>query len=331
MTTNFGFIIPQRGVLFGLGALRPLLELSKQVDESRLFDTVWVGDSLTAKLRPESLTCLGALAGMTENVRLAVGCMGSFPLRDPAVFAMQWATLDQIAEGRTLLSVCTGIQLDGGSASEGDNFGGIRNADRAALMEENLEICRKLWTGDEVNYHGRFHEYQKLRISPTPVQNPVPVWITANPRPSKYYEKVLRRIARTSDGFMTVYSGSETFASLLGSLGEALDEAGKPRDSFPIAIYHNINIGDNRPACLRATKEFTDRYYLPGHLDPWLDNMTVAGSVSECVDQLVSLSSESIDHIALRITSFDQADQLKILIGDVLPAVRERIQAVSLQ
>lgn len=327
--TTFGFIIPQRGSLFGLGPVRSLLKMSEQADQCGLFDTIWVGDSLTAKFRPESITCLGALAGMTEHVRLAVGCMGSFPLRDPALFALQWATLDQISGGRTLLSVCTGIQLDGGSVNEGQNFGGYRNSDRAGLMEENLEICRKLWTGEEIEHDGRYHHYERLQMIPRPIQDPIPVWITANPRPSKHYGNVLRRIATISDGFMTNYSGKENFAALLGNLGEALDEAGKAWESFQIGLYHNVNIGPSRADCLQATKAFCDRYYLPGHLDAWLDNMTVAGTVDECVDQLARLSSEGIDHIALRITSFDQQEQLKVLLGEVLPAASECINEAS--
>src|ERR1700730_1635238 len=133
---SLGFIIPQRGSLFGVGEIRDLLRMAVAAEDSGLFDTVWVGDSLTSKARPEALTCLGALAGMTHHLRLGVGCLGSFAVRDPALFALQWATLDQISEGRMLLAVCNGLQKrEGASEREGANFGGVRDRGRPGLVE----------------------------------------------------------------------------------------------------------------------------------------------------------------------------------------------------
>jgi alkanesulfonate monooxygenase SsuD/methylene tetrahydromethanopterin reductase-like flavin-dependent oxidoreductase (luciferase family) len=97
--TSFGLIIPQRASMFGVAPVRELLDLAPVAEQSGLFDTVWVADSLTSKSRPEALACLGVLAGTTSTLRLAVGCLGSFAVRDPALLACQWATLDQVSGG----------------------------------------------------------------------------------------------------------------------------------------------------------------------------------------------------------------------------------------
>lgn len=110
MVKSIGLIIPQRAALFEVATLPELLQLAPAAESSGFFDTVWVGDSLTSKARAESIACLGALAGLTESLRLAVGCMASFPIRDPALFAYQWASLDEISGGRMLLAVCNGLQ-----------------------------------------------------------------------------------------------------------------------------------------------------------------------------------------------------------------------------
>jgi hypothetical protein len=44
-----------------------------------------------AKPRPDAIAALGALVVVTSRLRLGVGCMASFALRDPLVFALQWA------------------------------------------------------------------------------------------------------------------------------------------------------------------------------------------------------------------------------------------------
>ena len=53
-------------------------------------------------------TLLAAVAGRTERVLLGPACMGSFALRNPLVFAYEWASLDVLSNGRTRLVACAG-------------------------------------------------------------------------------------------------------------------------------------------------------------------------------------------------------------------------------
>src|SRR5438105_4784956 len=81
---RFGLSLPNRGVLFGATSVDELLELSEQAEASCAFDSIWVGDSLFAKPRLESLVLLSAIAARTRRVRLGTCCLSTFPLRDPA-------------------------------------------------------------------------------------------------------------------------------------------------------------------------------------------------------------------------------------------------------
>ncbi|PYM69765.1 MAG: hypothetical protein DME03_21965, partial [Candidatus Rokuibacteriota bacterium] len=107
--TKFGFTLPQRGVFIGVTTMDRMMALAAEVDANPLFDSIWVGDSLLAKPRPDSLALLGGLGTATRRLALGVGCMASFPVRDPIIFAYQWATLDLMSRGRMLLAACTGI------------------------------------------------------------------------------------------------------------------------------------------------------------------------------------------------------------------------------
>ena len=62
---------------------------------------------------------LAAIATHTKRVRLGTICMASFPVRHPVLLAIQWASLDQISKGRSLLGVCIG----GGHEGELRAFG----------------------------------------------------------------------------------------------------------------------------------------------------------------------------------------------------------------
>src|SRR5487761_867392 len=105
---NFGLTLPNRGVLFGATSPKQLLDISRQAEDSGLWHTIWVGDSLVAKPRLESITLLSAIAAVTNKVRLGTACFASFTTRHPVPLAIQWSSLDLISEGRALLCVCLG-------------------------------------------------------------------------------------------------------------------------------------------------------------------------------------------------------------------------------
>jgi len=317
----FGFTIPQRGILFGILSLPEMVELGADADRSGAFGSLWVGDSLGAKPRPDSLTLLGALAGVTNTVTLGVGCMASFPVRDPIVFAYQWATLDVLSQGRMTVAVCTGlVKPDGASEREGAPWG-IRDRDRAARMTENIEICRKLWTESSTSYRGTYTSFNDVTIEPRPVQNPPPIWIAANPSPGPFFEGALRRVAEKADGWMSVQLGPGVFGASWNALSGFLREDDRDPETFPTLAYHNINISADRQAALEETDRFLTEYYGPVFLPPMVQAWTAAGRPEDCVEQLRSLQAQGAKHITLRITSWDQRKQFDRLLGEVLPAL----------
>ena len=139
-TPAFGFTLPQRGIFFGVTTVPEMLALASKADADPLFGSIWVGDSLGAKPRPDSIALLGALTAATQRVSLGAGCMASFPVRDPLVFAYQWATLDLLSNGRTLLAACTGLVGGGASAREGVPYQ-VADRERVARLVENIEIA----------------------------------------------------------------------------------------------------------------------------------------------------------------------------------------------
>lgn len=318
---SFGLTLPQRGALFGISSLADMITMAREAERSGVFDSIWVGDSLFAKPRPDSIGLLGALASATERVKLAVGCMASFPVRDPIIFAYQWATLDQISRGRMLLAVCTGI--GGPSDSEGAHWG-IPNSERAARLAENIEICRRLWGGQDVSFAGKFRSFEHVTVEPRPVQQPCPIWIAANPLKPQYVESAMQRVARKADGWMSVQLTPKLFATLRAKLREFLTQEDRDPDKFPCVAYHNINVGADRATALAETQRFLDAYYGPGVFSPSMTAAwTAAGTADECIEHLRELVRDGARGIALRFTSWQQREQYQRVVNDVLPQVRE--------
>ncbi|HWH77286.1 MAG TPA: LLM class flavin-dependent oxidoreductase, partial [Candidatus Binatus sp.] len=81
---SFGLTLANRGVIIGAVTVPQLFDMARRGEDSGAFSAVWVGDSLLAKPRLESIALLSALAVVTKKVKLAVGCMATFPHRHPA-------------------------------------------------------------------------------------------------------------------------------------------------------------------------------------------------------------------------------------------------------
>ncbi len=324
--TKFGLTLPQRGVFFGITTVSDMLALASDADGLDLFDSVWVGDSLLAKPRPDSLTLLGALASATQRLTLGVGCMASFPVRDPVIFAYQWGTLDLISQGRMLLAACTGIVGGGASAREGAHWN-VADGERAARLEENISICRRLWGEENVSYSGTFHSFEDVTIIPQPVQQPCPIWIASNPSPARLqrsaWERALRRVPRLADGWMSAQTNPKAFGTNWSKISELLKQEGRDPASFPNIAYYNININPDRQAALEESKRFLDKYYGPIFTPTMVEAWTASGTPHQCIEQLRELIGDGAKSITLRITSWQQKEQFKRMVQEVLPYVRD--------
>jgi alkanesulfonate monooxygenase SsuD/methylene tetrahydromethanopterin reductase-like flavin-dependent oxidoreductase (luciferase family) len=316
---KIGLTLPQRGTFFDVLSLSELVETGHQADETGLFDSVWIGDSLLAKPRPEAVALLGSLAAVTRRVTLAVGCLATFPVRDPLLFADQWATLDQLSGGRMLLAVCTGIvKPNDASAREGAIYG-VTDASRAARMEENMEIVRRLWTEDDLSFTGRYTSFENVTLRPKPVQSPPPIYIASNPVPQPLATRALRRVACVADGWMTTRKSPEHLTVNLPAIKEFLVEEGRDPAAFGVSAYHNLNLNPDREAAYEESYRFLGEYYGPVFSPEATRHWTAAGTPEQAAADIERLYADGATEVTLRITSWDWRSQLKMLVEDVIP------------
>lgn len=184
---KFGFVLPW-------GDARTAANLAEIAEESGwdgffVWEPVWGVDAWVA---------LGAAAMRTEQIRLGT-MLTPLPRRRPWDLAGQAATLDNLSDGRVILSVGLGAVHDGWRAFEADPG----RVARAELLDEGLDIVTGLWAGQPFEYDGKHHQVQStdFMVPPPPVQRPrIPIWVVgAWPRP-----KSMRRAARY-DGFLPNY------------------------------------------------------------------------------------------------------------------------------
>jgi len=319
LPTKFGISLPNRGALFGLTDVNELIETAVMAEQSGVFESVWFGDSLIHKPRLEAITMLAAVATHTKKVRLGTICMASFPVRHPVLLAIQWATLDQISKGRSLLGVCIG------GAHEGElRAFGVKKEERIGRMREGIELMRQIWSDQEFTHHGKYYNFENYNILPKPVQKPPPIWIAVSPEREQVGDKVadqaIRRVGLLADGYITLGVTAEELGKRLRVIEQTASEIGKDLSNFEIAIHGMVNINDDKHTAYRQSKEYFNHYYSPTYppeslIEVWLAH----GPAKKCAKLIQEWIDMGISTPVLRFTASDQRGQVKRFVEEVLP------------
>jgi len=317
---RFGLTLPNRGVIIGATTVEELLALTEKAEEAG-WDSVWVGDSIFAKPRLDALVLLAALAARTRRVQLGPACFASMPLRHALLLAYQWCCLDFMSNGRTIFVACQGAKEGGGKFEEEFAAFQVDPASRMRRMEEAIEILRLTTSQEHVSYQGQYNQFSDVTVLPRPVQQPIPIWVTANPDPRfpKMAERALRRVARYGDGWMTTGNTPASFTADLATIQRYASEEGRNLSpSFEACLYYNINVNEDRQAAFQESKKFLDTYYSVDYPRFFVEHWVALGSPQECIDHLRAFINAGATTITLRLTSYDQQRQFERVTNEVL-------------
>lgn len=248
---QIGYLLPTRErVMEGQPETASLLELAVRAERLG-FDSVWVGDSLLARPRHDPLTLLAAAAARTRRVTLGTAVF--LPaLRNPVVLAHQLATLDQISEGRFVLGA--GIASDVPSIRAEFAAAGVPFEGRVGRMMEGLRLCRALWTGQPVDWQGRWPVQGVLGPTPHRPSGP-PIWMAGSVRPA------LERAARHFEGWFANESDLGRWRGQWAEVKQILAEAGRDASRFVAAIYTTLAIDEDAARANRRIDAFLEKYY----------------------------------------------------------------------
>lgn len=315
----FGITVPNRLPVMRSYPVQDLIKLVELAEEIKHFDSAWVGDNLLTKPRLDSVTLLSALAVKTKRLKLGTACMASFPLRDPVILAIEWATLDILSSGRTILGVCIGGAVSGGEISPEKEFAtfGRSLKDRVGLVVEGVELLRRLWSGEVVTYNGKHYRVEGIKLDVLPLQKPLPIWLAVTPRPEGA-EKTLRRVARLFDGWMTTKLSPMSFELNWEMIKKYAAEYGRRIEEN--VLYYNININSDRERAFKEAKGFLDEYYMMDFSREGVDIWTAYGTPDDCIKRLEEYFYAGVKRITLRFCSYDQFEQLRRFEREVLPS-----------
>ncbi len=315
MPVEFGVLIPTReGIMSGRPETGPLLTMAERA-EAAGFDSVWIGDSITARPRHEPLTLMAAIAARTRRVRLGTGVL--LPaLRNPVVLAHLIATVDRVSEGRVILGV--GIAADTPSIRKEFAACGVPWDRRVGRFLETIEICRALWQRDGVSFTGKHFTLDGATVEPKPHRpGGPPIWIGGSG------PTALREAARFEAWFPTGPS-AEAFAEQFPRIQAAARAAGRPDGAVAGAAYLTLALDPNKAAAEQRLHRFLETYYAAPAAAMMARQATYAGPIEGCVEWLGRWIDAGARHLALRFAGGDQLAQVDEAAARLLPRLKAR-------
>lgn len=212
---RFGLHLPQLG---RSASCDHLVSVARRAEELG-FDDVWTADHVAVPLSlegmpsffPEPVPLLAAAAAHTRKVGLGTSVLVP-AYRNPMQFAKQWATLDWLSGGRTILGVGAGWLEEEFAAC------GVPMARRGQRLDDYIAGWRAAWSG-AVEFESTHFSFEGVRIKPTP-PGPVPIWVGGSS------EGALRRAAR-SEGWMGTWAPLKVFRERLEELRSYQQEQGR--------------------------------------------------------------------------------------------------------
>ncbi len=313
MAVEFGVLLPTReAVMSGRPETAPVLAMAERA-EATGFDSVWIGDSLTARPRHEPLTLLAAAAARTRRVR--VGTAVLLPaLRNPVVLAHVVGTLDRIAEGRLILGV--GIAADTLAIRKEFEAACVPFERRVGRFLETLEICRALWRRDGVSFSGKHFTLQDVTMEPKPHRpGGPPIWMGGSG------PTALREAARF-DAWFPSGPSVPFFAEHWPRVQAAARAAGRAPDDVTGAAYLTLALDPSPAAAEQRLHGFLETYYRAPARVILARQATYAGPIEGCVEWLQRWIDAGARHIVFRFAGGEQLAQVDAAAARLLPRLR---------
>ena len=287
-----------------------LAEYARRAEELG-FDSLWAWDHLFLGARRafpffEALTTLTWLAAQTREVTLGTGVL-VLPLRDPTVLAKVTGTLQAVSGGRLALGTAAGWYEREFEAV------GIPFRERGRVFERNLEILYRLWEEDYLTAdYGDLH-FRSVRMLPRPA-----------PRPQLliggYVDRVLRRVATRSDGWLTYFYTAESFGRAWAKIREFAEQAGRDPAELTNVAQLPVCVAGSYEEADKKARQFVGDYFDVAEWSESTPDSAIRGTPEQCAEQLAEHIDAGTRHIVLVPYNY-ALDQVEALASDVLPLI----------
>ncbi|HYZ59055.1 MAG TPA: LLM class flavin-dependent oxidoreductase [Nitrososphaeraceae archaeon] len=271
---------------------------SLSVNDHIVFHTSWL----------DAIATLSAVAAATTRILIGTSIL-NIVVRNPVVCAKALAAIDILSSGRLFAGVGPGSHIGDYDAC------GIDFNERWPRFSEALEILVKLlnssnnYSGEPLDYNGKYYTLKDMLLTPKPVQKPHPPIYVG----SWGSDAGLKRLAKYSNGWMasayniTPAKFKEKWNFLLAyrkSLGKEEEE---PFDNSVMSMFGYIH--DDKDKIRKVVKEILSPALRRPAED--LEQMLLFGSLDECLQKIKDFVNAGVNRIHFWPV-LDYKDQIRI-------------------
>jgi F420-dependent oxidoreductase-like protein len=257
---HIGLQIPSFKYPGGTDAIRPKLKEIVTTAEAAGFYSLWVmdhyyqikglfGEAYTDPML-ESYTTLGYLAGLTQKAYLGVLVTGVI-YRHPSVLLKMVNTLDILSGGRAYLGIGAAWYEE---EARGWGIPYPPTAERFEQLEDNLQLAKALWEGDETAFAGKHFSAPAITNNPRPLSSPHPRIMIGGTGP----KKTLRMVAQYADACnIGDWVGKENMQIAIDTLKEHCESLGRDYDTIEKTALCTVHLSgdDTADSIINRIKE----------------------------------------------------------------------------
>ncbi len=281
---------------------------------------------------PAAMTWMAACGQRTSRATIGTSVLTPTLRYQPAVVAQSFATMACLTPGRVFLGVGTGEAMNETPAT-GDEFPGRK--ERRMRLAEAIELIRRLWTEERVDYEGEYYRTSKATIYDRP-DEPVPIYVAASgPLAAKL-------AGRVGDGFIcTSGKDPQLYTDLLGKVVEGAEGAGRDPSQIRRMIEIKVSYDRDRQkafdncrwwAALALAPEQKEGIEDPIEMERVADanadqahtRFICSDDPEEIVEKIGTYIDLGFDELVLHAPGPEQRTFLKQFRVDVMPLLRER-------
>jgi len=242
---RYGFALPQIGSQAGPEAVATVAKRAEELG----YDSLWVLDRILWPVNPRApypigdgslpiqyksvldpVETLTFAAARTRRIALATGVL-NIPWYNPVLLARRLTTLDVLSGGRLRAGFGIGWSPDEYEAA------GATWQDRGKRADEAIEILKKIWTSDPVEFQGKHYRIAKSFIGPKPVQKPhPPIYLAA------FTPAALKRVAVMADAWLPVGIPLGDLGAIFDGIKKMAKDAGRDPAALELIVMAGVDI-----------------------------------------------------------------------------------------
>jgi probable F420-dependent oxidoreductase len=269
-----GITLPQAGEQ----STKENIVRTAKMAEDEGFDSLWVFERLLWPINPQTpyvatpdgslpveyqnildpLETLTYVAAHTNKIALGTSVIDML-FHNPVVLARRFATLDVLSEGRSIAGFGIGWSKDEYQVSN------IPFQNRGKRADEFIQVLKKIWTDDVVEFKGKYYSIPASKIGPKPIQKPHPPIYLGGFSPNTFS----RIVNYDTNGWLAVVGGPlEYIDNTIKAIKDIAKKSNKDPNNFKVILLAHLNVAlDSKSQSTSSTTKEGQRFPFTGTVD----------------------------------------------------------------